>query len=207
MAIAISQGTRVAIAATYGTQFTVSAITNASEGVATLSALHGIVVGDVFEISSGWDLLDKRIVRAKTVATNDVTLESIDTSSTSLYPVGEGVGTGREISTWTTVTQVAEFTMEPTTVEYADVTTLANQMRREIPALESAPKISAKILYDISLSWLTTVLVATDTNALAALRLILPNSNKLYMNAYWKLSRQPELAIAQAIKQALNMSS
>jgi Phage tail tube protein, TTP len=206
MSAQISQGTRVAIASTYGSGFTVSAVSNASEAVATLSGSHGIIVGDIFELTSGWDLLDKRLVRAKVVATNDVTLESIDTSSTTQYPAGEGVGTGREITVWTSITQISDFTIEPTTVDFVEITTLANLMHREIPGLESAPKISGKVLYDLSLSWITTVLTASDTNALTGLRLITPNANKIYMNAYWKLSRQPELAIGQAIKQALNMT-
>src|ERR1044071_9930324 len=105
MTAQVSQGSQVAIASTYGSGFTVSAITNASEGVATLSSSHGVTVGDIFELSSGWDLLDKRLARAKAVATNDVTLESIDTSSTNMYPAGQGTGTGREITAWTSITQ------------------------------------------------------------------------------------------------------
>lgn len=206
MSAQISQGTRVAIASTYGTGFTVSAVSNASPAVATLSSSHGVIVGDIIELTSGWDLLDKRLARVSVVSTNDVTLESIDTSSTTQYPTGEGTGTGREITAWTTVTQISDFTIEPTTVDFVEITTLANLMHREIPGLESAPKISAKILYDLALSWITTMLTASDSNALAGLRLITPNANKIYMNAYWKLSRQPELAIGQAIKQALNMT-
>ena len=83
MAITISTGTVAAIASTYGSAVNMTAITNASEAVATLAAAHGVVVGDFLEVTSGWGRLDKRIVRAKTVATNDVTFEGINTTSTT----------------------------------------------------------------------------------------------------------------------------
>lgn len=206
MSAQISQGTRVAIASTYGSGFTLLSCTNASPAVATLSSSHGVIVGDIIELTSGWDLLDKRIVRVSVVATDAVTLESIDTSSTTQYPAGEAAGTGREITAWTTITQINEFAIEATSVEFVDITTLANQMHREIPGLESAGKATAKTLYDLSLSWITTVLTASDTNALTGLRMITPSGNKIYQNAYWKLSRQPEVAVGAAIKQGLSLS-
>lgn len=87
MAIIIATGTGVDIASTYGASVNMTAITNATEAVATLAAGHGVVVGDFLEVTSGWQRLTGRIVRVKTVATNDVTLESINTSSTSLFPL------------------------------------------------------------------------------------------------------------------------
>jgi hypothetical protein len=106
MAVIAAQGLQLSIASAFGSQFTISALTNASEGVATLSASHGVTVGDLIEITSGWKRLNQRVVRAKTVATNDVTLESVNTTSTTDYPAGEGVGTGREITTWTSISQL-----------------------------------------------------------------------------------------------------
>ena len=75
MSVTIATGTTFAYASTYGSSANMTAITNASEAVATLGAGHGVVVGDYLEVTSGWDRLTGRIVRAKTVATNDVTFE------------------------------------------------------------------------------------------------------------------------------------
>jgi hypothetical protein len=77
----LSTGAILSIAKTYGTSSNMTAITNAAEAVATLAAGHGVVVGDFLEVTSGWDLLNGRIVRAKTVATNDITFETINTTS------------------------------------------------------------------------------------------------------------------------------
>ena len=47
MAVIKSQGLQLAIGSTLGTQFTVSALSNANPGVATLSASHGVAVNDI----------------------------------------------------------------------------------------------------------------------------------------------------------------
>ena len=57
MAIIKAQGLQLAIASTFGTQFTISAITNATEAVATHSASHGVAVNDIIEVTSGWKRL------------------------------------------------------------------------------------------------------------------------------------------------------
>ena len=103
MAVTNATGTIVAIASTYAASSNMTAITNATEAVATLAAAHGVVVGDYLEVTSGWDRLNARIVRAKTVATNDITFETINTTSTTSYPTGTGTGTIRRITAWTSL--------------------------------------------------------------------------------------------------------
>ena len=83
MAITLATGTALSIASTYGASVNMTALTNAAEAVATLAVGHGCVVGDFLEVTSGWDLLNNRIVRVKTVATNDITFEGINTVSTT----------------------------------------------------------------------------------------------------------------------------
>src|SRR5574337_1437474 len=134
MAIIKTVGTSFAIGATYGTQFTVTAISNATAAVATLSASHGVTVGDIIELTSGWDLANLRVFRVSALATNDATLEGFDTSDTSKFPAGGGVGTGREVSTWTNITQVTpEFAISGGDQNFADTTTIANLVRQQIP--------------------------------------------------------------------------
>ena len=69
MAISLPNGALVAIASGYGPVKTMSAITNANPGVATLEASHGIVAGDFFEVTSGWSRLTDKIIKAAQSAT------------------------------------------------------------------------------------------------------------------------------------------
>jgi hypothetical protein len=203
MSVELSQGSQIAIAATYAGSKTFSTISNAAEAVALFEAAHGIIVGDILEVTSGWELLNGAIVRVKTVATNDITFEGFDTTSTTRFPAGEGAGTAREISTWATITQVQQLTADNPGVEFVDITNLGNRVRKQIPGLENAPTLNFTIQYDSSLSWWATVLAASDANAQAAIRIITPGGRKVYSNAYWKMSRFPQLNTGQAITHVL----
>jgi hypothetical protein len=70
------------------------------------SAAHGYSNGDIVEITSGWGRLNLRNFRIKSVATDTFVLEGADTTSTTLFPAGSGIGSVRKISTFTQITGV-----------------------------------------------------------------------------------------------------
>ncbi len=145
MAITLSTGTVVAIASTYGTSVSMTAISNASQAVATLAAGHSVVVGDFLEVTSGWDLLNGRIVRVVTVVTNDITFENINTTSTSLYAAGAGTGSIRRITAWTNITQIQNIAPGGGEQQFVDVTTIVDRTQKQIPTTRSAQTIQLRI--------------------------------------------------------------
>lgn len=194
MAITLAVGTQIAIASTYAASSAMSAITNASEAVATLAAAHGVIVGDYLEISSGWDLLNGRIARAKTVATNDVTLELIATTSVVTYPAGTGIGSIRRITAWTTLSQItAGISVSGGDQQFADITSLSDRTQKQIPTTRSPVQVTLPVYDDPSLGWYSTVRTASETATSAAVRMTFPNSSKLVANAYWSLQQVPTI--------------
>ena len=194
MSITLATGTQVAIASTYGTGFTLTAISNANPAVATLSAAHGVVVNDLIEITSGWDRLNGRVVRVSAVATNDVTLEGVDTSSTSRFPAGTGTGSGREITAWTTISQITTgISVSGGEQNFADITTLSDAVQKQIPTNRSPVQVTLPVYDDPSLSWYNTVRTASDAATVYAVRMIFPNSPRLLANAYWGLQQVPTI--------------
>lgn len=192
MAITQAVGTVFAIASAYGTSKNMTAITNATEAVATLEASHGIVAGDYLEVTSGWDRLTARVVRAKTVSTNDVTLEGIDTSSVTLYPSGSGTGTVRKISTWTNLSQITtNFQVSGGEQQYANVTTLSDTIQKQIPTTRNPVSVTLPVYDDPSLSWYATVNSVSESSTATAMRASFPNGSKLVANAYWSLQKTP----------------
>lgn len=109
MAFGLPDGSIISFGTTVGASKTMSAISNATEAVATLEASHGVVENDILFVTSGWLKLNKRIVRADSVSTNDVTFEDINTSSTSIYPAGSGTGSVKEITAWTQIPYIKDF--------------------------------------------------------------------------------------------------
>lgn len=192
MSITKVSGTVFAIASAYASSKNMTAITNAANAVATLEASHGVAVGEYVEITSGWDLLNGRIARATGVATNDVTLGNIDTSSTTLYPVGSGTGTVREISTWTNLSQISpDWTVSGGDQNFADTTFVSNLIRQRIPTDRNPIEITLPYFYDQTLSWLTAVRGVSQSSTSAAVRMTFPNGSILVANGYWSLRDVP----------------
>jgi len=65
---------------------------------------HGYTNGDIVEITSGWGRLNRRNFRIKSVTTDTFVLEGADTTSTTFYPVGTGIGSVRKIAAFTQIT-------------------------------------------------------------------------------------------------------
>jgi hypothetical protein len=192
MSVTKTAGTQFAIGSTYGTGFTVTAITNANPAVATLSASHGVIVGDFIELTSGWDLANGRIFRISAVATNDVTLEGFNTSDTTKYPAGTGTGTGREVTAWTTLSQISpDFSVQGGDQNFADTTFVSNLIRTQIPTDRNSITCTLPIFYDPTLAWFSTVRTAAEASTPYAFRMIFPNNSRLVVGAYWSLRGVP----------------
>jgi hypothetical protein len=186
MAFIISAGTAVAIASTYGAVKAMSAITNASEAVATLEASHGVVVGDILEVTSGWPKLDGRLVRVKTVVTNSVTFEAIDTSSTTLFPAGSGTGSVRVISAWTSISQIAaDITASGGEQQFSTIRLLGQEDEVNLPTTRTAVNQTLPVYFDPALGWFAVVRSARDSKTPKGVRFSYPGGAKTYGNAYW----------------------
>lgn len=193
MAITLAVGTTVAIASTYGSTITVSAISNASSMVATFSASHGVVANDYVEFTSGWDRLNQRVLKAGSVATNDVTF-AVDTSSTSRYPAGSGTGTAREVTAWTNIGQIQkDIQVGGGDQQYADITTLSDVIDKQIPTRRRPITVSLPLFFDNSLSYVNVVRTAAETAAVTAVRFTYPNGTVLVANAYWSYQEVPTI--------------
>lgn len=207
MAITISTGTTVAIATTYGSAVTMSAITNATEAVATLAAGHGVVVGDILEVTSGWDLLNGRLVRAKTVATNDVTFESINTTSASSYPAGTGTGSIRRITAWTSVSQVQSVDTGGGEQQFADITTISDRTQKQVPTTRAAQTLTLTVFDDPALSYYAPAVSAADSSATIGLRVVFPNNSRILMNCYISVQKTPTVAVNAPLTAQLTFST
>lgn len=199
MAIKLPNGSQIAIASTYGASKSMTAISNASAAVATLEASHGVIVNDILEVTSGWESLDGRIVRASAVATNDVTFEGIDTTSTTTYPAGSGTGSVREITAWTNVTQILNTNGQAGSQEYYEYQLLSAQRKSRTPTVRGSSSLELSLADDITQAWYSVVKAASDTNTPTAMRVTLANGEKLYYNGYWSLSDVPTMTVNQAM--------
>lgn len=191
MTVRFSTGSQFAIASTYGSSVAVSAASNASSCVITVADASTFVVGDIVEFSSGWERANNRLFRISAKVGSDLTLEGLNTTSTSLYPAGSGTGTIREITAWTTITQVRGTNPQAPSNEFEDISTMANAIIVEVPVAQRLGGLSLEVLDDASASYVAIVEAAADAIALTGFRISQADGAKIYANGYYTYSKVP----------------
>lgn len=207
MSITLSTGATVAVGKTYAASIAISALSNATSAVATTGTAHGINVGDYVEVSSGWGLLDKRVVRAGTgTAASSLVLENVDTSNTVKYPVGTGIGSVRAITAWSQLSQVKDVTASGGAQNFADITAITDTVQRQVPTTRAAITMTMDVYDDPTLAWYADVVAADVARSPYGLLMSFPNGSKLVSNAYWSLMRVPTMAANAALMTQISLS-
>jgi hypothetical protein len=193
MAARLPDGAIVSIATTMGTAKTVSAITNATPGVATSTA-HGFTDGDLVIMSSGWSNLNNRVVRVDNSATNAFDIEGVDTSSATLFPSGSGVGSATEVTAFTQVTQIMGFATSGGDQQFATFSFLEQNFETQIPTITSAQTITIDIADDPSLAGYIALKAASDARATRALKIAMPDGSFILYYGYVSFNETPTVS-------------
>lgn len=206
MAVKLPNGSLIYLASGYGASKTMSALSNANPGVATLEASHGVVLGDFMEITSGWSRLTDKIVRAGTVTTNDVQLEGIDTSSTTIYAAGSGIGSVREITGWTQLSQVLQTSSNGGEQQFLEYQFLESDAQKRIPTTKTAGGMTISVADDPSLAGFILASAANDDRLARAVKIVLPSGALILMSAYVTLNKVPTLTVNEIMACEVTLS-
>lgn len=206
MAVKLPNGSIVAIASGYAAASAMSAVTNANPGVATLAVGHSVATGDLIEVTSGWSRLNNRVVRAGTVATNSVPLEGIDTTSTTRFPAGAGVGSVRKISGFTQLAQIVGSTSEGGEQQFTTFQFLEADSEVRIPTNKSAAGITFTVADDPTLPGYILAAAANEDRLPRAVRVTLPDGSVLLYNAYISLAPIPSLTVNEIMTVQVTLS-
>lgn len=206
MTVSLPNGANVSIASGYGASKTMSALSNANPGAATLQASHGVTMGDFLEVTSGWSRLNEKIVRAGTVSTNEVLLEGIDTSLTSIYPDGGGTGSVRAITGWTQLSQILSSSSNGGEQQFLEYQFLESDAQKRIPTVKSAAGLTFSIADDPSLAGYILASQANDDRLPRAVRIDLPSGATILYNAYISLNKTPSLTVNEIMACQVTLS-
>lgn len=143
MANVKGRGVRVEIAATYGSDKTVSAVTQASPGVASSTA-HGMSNNTVgyFHTVSGMAQLEKQACRVKNQVTDAFDLQGLNTTNYSAYVSG----LFKPVATWETLAESTSYSIGGGSSEKLDVTTLLDIARKEEQGLLPAQTVTMNVI-------------------------------------------------------------
>lgn len=192
-------------AATYAVALPFSAITNATEAVATVVG-STLAAGDIVLLTSGWSRLDNKVVRVKAATAVAITLEQIDTTNKDVFPEGGGAGTLKKVLTWVQIPQVQDVAFSGGEQNYLDVVFLEDDQGKQVPTDKSAASMVLTIADD-PVQAFNAVLLAADTGKqVQAARLNLPGRDTLLYGAYTSFSKQPSVARNNLLTRTVNLA-
>lgn len=192
----VPTGTLFSVASTYAAAKTVTALSNASEGVVTCTA-HGYSTNDVVEISSGWGRLNKRVFEITSLTTDTFKLNRMDTSSTTYFPSGTGTGTVRKVTAFTQLTKIMAPQSsggDPKQVNYKFVEA---DVEYSINDGFTATSYTLELDDDDTTSGYTALRTLTDTQTDTVLKMLMRSGARTYIPCTVALNDVPQLQDGQ----------
>lgn len=181
----------------------ITAITNANPGVATSTA-HGLIDGDyVFLTVNGMPALNDRVVRVDNVTANTFELEGIDTTLLGTFTSGsaQAVTFGTNM---TTATGVNASGGDP---EFADITTIHDNIRKQVPVVTSPMTMTFDSLFDAGDAALVALKAAADALAKRAVRITFASGAKIVFAGYVSASMTPTGSAQEAVKTGVTLTA
>lgn len=205
MSESLSNGSVYAIAATYGPVIPVTGISNAAPPVASAVG-HGLVAGDIVEVTSGWGGLNNRMARIASPTADAFTLEAMDTTSTLRYSIGGGAGSVRKVLTWVEVAQITDAASSGGEQQYVQWVYLADGNQRQKRTYKNAKSLKLTLNDDPALPCYP-ILRAADVDGInRAIRLVLPTAGAIYYNMDVSFDDEPKLNSNQIMQVEATMS-
>ncbi|ATQ77903.1 phage tail protein [Massilia violaceinigra] len=192
MAVSLPNGIVLALATAYAANLTVTAASNASEAVLTVT--NTLVAGDFFEFTSGWSRANNRVFRVKSPSGTTIVVEGLDTTSTTAFPAGSGAGTIRKINTWTQITQIMGCTSSGGEPQYQTYSFLEQDFDSQIPTTTSAQSVALEIADDPALAGYQALKAVAQSRATTALRATLPAGGFILYNGICAFDETPSLS-------------
>ena len=190
MSVRLPNGGTFAIATVYSAAKPVTILSNANPAVATSTA-HGLANGDIVVVSSGWNKLQDRAVRVSGVTANTFNLEGIDTTNTTSYPPGGGVGSVKLASTFVQIPQILGTATEGGEQQFTTYQFLENDFETRIPTKKSAKGLTLTIGDDPSLPGYIEMAKANEDRVQRVVRFSLPGGSSILYNGYVTVDETP----------------
>ena len=191
--IQMPNGATFEIASAYGAAIPFTALTNANPAVATAAA-HGLAEGDIIALSSGWTRLDGRAVQVGEIASGTFALDGVNTTNIQQYPAGSGVGSVREVTTFTAISQITELASSGGDQQFLTYGFLEDDDDRQRPTTKNPITLSITVADDPSKPYVAVCEEADDDKQERVLRLSLPGGSRIIYNGYVSITSTPTMS-------------
>lgn len=205
MAVSVPNGSLVAIASGYtAATTTFTSVSNAAPPAVLVS--NTFTTGDFVEVTSAWSRLTNKIVRLASASASGFSFEGVDTTLTTVYPVGGGLGTARKVSGWTQLSQILSSGNSGGEQQFLSYQFLESDSEKRIPTVKSAMGLTFTVADDPTLAGFILASAANDDRLPRAVRITLPSGAVLLYNAYVSLNKTPSLAVNEIMSCEVTLS-
>ena len=179
----LSNGTQVFVEGSRGDAVQVTAISNAVTPVLTVSSAAGIEVGDylLFTASASTLIADKQ-VRVTAVTGSSVTVEGIDTSSTTKFPAGL-TGEVVKILSWFEVPCVQDVSTDGGEQQFVSFQCLSDDREQQIPTYKSAVTNTYTFAHEYTNPVYPVLRNYDETGEVVAIRLYVPRAQEMRLQS------------------------
>lgn len=206
MAARLPNGSVFNFAATYKAEVVVSAITNAKPAVATATG-HTAVVGDIVILTSGWVQATGRAFRVSAVAAGTtITLEGLDTTDTTRFPIGSSAGSIKSVATWVTLSQITEAASSGGDQQFVTYGYLEESRDRNLPTTKNPSVLTLTVADDPTLAYVPVVEKADETQSLSVQRLNLVDGSTILYVSVASITGTPTLSRNNIMTRTITLS-
>lgn len=205
MAFRLPNGSTFDFAEEYGTDVTITAISNANPAVAS-AAGHTLVEGDIVVVTSGWVKLTGRAFKVGTVDAGTFELLGVNTLSTQSYPAGTSAGTAKKVSKWVNIPQITEVASSGGEQQFYQFGFLEEDEDRQIPTTKSPSTLTLTVADDPSQPYVPVVEAADELKEERIQRLNLVNGDVILYNSIASITNTPSLTRNQIMVRTITLA-
>jgi hypothetical protein len=205
MAVSLPNGALISIANSYGNAVTITAISNAATAVATAAA-HGFATGDFVEVTSGWSRLTNKVVKVGVVTAGTFELLGVDSTLTSIYQAGSGIGSARKVNGYTQLSQILSSSSNGGEQQFTSFQFLEADAEKRIPTFKSAAGLAFSVADDVTQPGYIVAKQANDDRLPRAVKATLPSGSVISYNAYISINLTPSMTVNEIMASECTMS-
>ena len=197
MAYYFAEGSKIQFTQTIAAAKTITVATNANPCVMT-SVAHGYTTGDEILLTTGWEDATDSVYKITVLTADTFSVSGLDTTNTSFFAVGSGVGTAQKLSGWLDIPQVLTFSASGGDARFTDISPLAKRNSIKVPTGFNATSVTLSLGHDAAQANYITMLGIARNLSKVAIKMVISGGAVTYGYGYMSVSETPKLNVNQA---------
>ena len=194
MSYFLPDGAKLYMSTGFAAAKTATTVSNATPNAVVGSVAHGYTDGDEVLFTSGWEDVTDTVWRVDNKTTDTLELEGLDSSDTSLFAAGSGVGTLEEVSGWTELQQWLDSQDSGGGAKYVDVNPISRRNAIKLFAGFEAIELNLTFGYDPALASQIAMIAASRVGAKRAFKVVAPGPMVGYFYGNIAINEMPSLS-------------